>query len=139
MLDQVREQGQVRNRITRFRTRSGELLDTIYSADIIELDGQQCLLAVSEDLPERANAATILKSEGCCRPLACRPAPFGGPEPDAPSSTFHGHFLEARFEPATRPRLKFFRKQMGISEKRYALLNVRDWGPCTCRTAHIPD
>jgi PAS domain S-box-containing protein len=55
MLNQVREQGQVRNRITRFRTRSGELLDTIYSADIIELDGQQCLLAVSEDLPDRAN------------------------------------------------------------------------------------
>jgi len=45
----------VRNRITRFRTRSGEALDTIYSADIIELDGQQCLLAVSEDLPERGS------------------------------------------------------------------------------------
>ena len=54
MLDRVREQGQVRNRITRFRTRSGELLDTIYSADIIELDGQQCLLAVSEDLPNQS-------------------------------------------------------------------------------------
>jgi PAS domain S-box-containing protein len=55
MLNQVGERGQVRNRITRFRTRSGELLDTIYSADIIELDGQPCLLAVSEDLPERAS------------------------------------------------------------------------------------
>ena len=60
MLDQVREQGQVRNRITRFRTRSGELLDTIYSADIIELNGQQCLLAVSEDLPEHANVQVSL-------------------------------------------------------------------------------
>ena len=60
MLDQVRKQGQVRNRITRFRTRSGELLDTIYSADIIELDGQQCLLAVSEDLPEHANLQVSL-------------------------------------------------------------------------------
>jgi PAS domain S-box-containing protein len=60
MLNQVREQGQVRNRITRFRTRSGELLDTIYSADIIELDGQQCLLAVSEDLPDRTILQTSL-------------------------------------------------------------------------------
>ena len=60
MLEQVRKQGQVRNRITRFRTRSGELLDTIYSADIIELDGQQCLLAVSEDLPERGNIQASL-------------------------------------------------------------------------------
>ena len=58
MLDQVRERGQVRNRITRFRAYSGELLDTIYSADIIELDGEQCLLAVSEDLPDRANLQT---------------------------------------------------------------------------------
>ncbi|MGA9142314.1 MAG: PAS domain S-box protein [Candidatus Acidiferrales bacterium] len=55
MLDELRRQGHVRNRITRFRTRSGELLDTIYSADIIELEGQQCILAVSEDLPNRAN------------------------------------------------------------------------------------
>lgn len=55
MLNQVREQGQVRNRITQFRSRSGDLLDTIYSADIIELDGRQCLLAVSEDLPDRGN------------------------------------------------------------------------------------
>src|SRR5258708_19746321 len=59
MLVQVREQGQVRNRITRFRTRSGELLDTIYSADIIELDGRQCLLAVSEDLPHPANRESL--------------------------------------------------------------------------------
>lgn len=59
MLNQVREQGQVRNRITRFRTRSGELLHTIYSADIIELDGQQCLLAVSEDLPNPASLASL--------------------------------------------------------------------------------
>ena len=60
MLDQVRERGQVRNRITRFRTHSGELLDTIYSADIIELDGQQCLLAVSEDLPDRSTVPISL-------------------------------------------------------------------------------
>lgn len=53
MLNEVRKHGQVRNRVTRFRTRSGELLDTIYSADIIELDGEQCLLAVSEAVPER--------------------------------------------------------------------------------------
>ncbi len=56
MLKEVQKHGQVRNRITRFRARSGELLDTIYSADIIELNGRQCLLAVSEDLPDRATA-----------------------------------------------------------------------------------
>ena len=55
MLDEVRRQGHVRNRIARFRARAGDLLDTIYSADIIELNGQQCLLAVSEDFPHPAD------------------------------------------------------------------------------------
>ncbi len=60
MLDEVRTQGQVRNRVTRFRTRTGELIDTVYSADIIELEGQQCLLAVSEDVPDRAKLQSSL-------------------------------------------------------------------------------
>lgn len=53
MMEQVRKLGYIRNRVTRFRTRSGEILETIYSADIIELEGQQCLFAVSENVPER--------------------------------------------------------------------------------------
>jgi PAS domain S-box-containing protein len=60
MLDEVRKRGHARNRIARFRARSGEALDTIYSADIIELDGQQCLLAVSEDVPDRVNLQSLL-------------------------------------------------------------------------------
>jgi PAS domain S-box-containing protein len=63
MLEEVRKQGYVRNRVTRFRTRSGELLDTIYSADMIQLDGQECLLAVSEDLPDRANLQHSLNAK----------------------------------------------------------------------------
>jgi PAS domain S-box-containing protein len=62
MLNEVQQGGQIRNRITRFRARSGQLLDTIYSADIIELEGQQCLLAVSEDVPRRANLEISLGS-----------------------------------------------------------------------------
>jgi PAS domain S-box-containing protein len=60
MLDEVRKQGHVRNRLTYFRTRSGELLDTIYSADIIGFDGQQCLLAVSGDVSDRVNLQSLL-------------------------------------------------------------------------------
>ena len=55
MLEEVRKQGHVRNRIARFKTRTGEVLDTIYSADIIELDGTECLLAVSDDVRVNAN------------------------------------------------------------------------------------
>jgi PAS domain S-box-containing protein len=54
MRKEVREQGRIRNRITRFRKRSGEVVDTFYSADFIVLGGLECFLAVSEDVPERA-------------------------------------------------------------------------------------
>jgi hypothetical protein len=38
--------------ITWLRTKSGEVKLTAYSADRIHFDGQPCILAVSEDLPE---------------------------------------------------------------------------------------
>ena len=46
------QQGPIRNVITRLRTKSGEIKLTAYSADKIQFDGQSCILAVSEDLPE---------------------------------------------------------------------------------------
>jgi PAS domain S-box-containing protein len=58
MLEELREQGRVRNRITRFRKRSGQAIDTFYSAEIIAIEGCNCVLAVSEDLPERAECET---------------------------------------------------------------------------------
>jgi PAS domain S-box-containing protein len=55
VLNEIRQQGGVRNHVTRFRRPSGELVDTIFSAQAVELDGRACLLAVSEDLPDRAH------------------------------------------------------------------------------------
>jgi PAS domain S-box-containing protein len=55
MLEELRQQGHVRNRSTRFRTRSGESISTSYSADTMELDGVECLLAVSEDVADSAS------------------------------------------------------------------------------------
>jgi PAS domain S-box-containing protein len=53
-LEEIREQGRVRNRVTCFRKRSGEVIDTFYSAEIVAIEGCDCVLAVSEDLPEAA-------------------------------------------------------------------------------------
>jgi PAS domain S-box-containing protein len=53
MREEIREQGRVRNRITHFRRRSGEIVDTFYSADTLNIDGQLCVLAISEDVPDR--------------------------------------------------------------------------------------
>jgi len=46
------QRGPIRNIITRLRTKSGEIKTTAYSADKFQFDGQLCVLAVSEDLPE---------------------------------------------------------------------------------------
>ena len=52
MIEQLQRGGLIRNVITRLRTKSGEIKLTAYSADRIQFDGQSCILAVSEDLPE---------------------------------------------------------------------------------------
>jgi PAS domain S-box-containing protein len=46
------QQGPIRNVITRLRAKSGEIKLTAYSADRIQFDGQSCVLAVSEGLPD---------------------------------------------------------------------------------------
>jgi PAS domain S-box-containing protein len=52
MIAQLQQRGPIRNVITRLRTKSGEIKTTAYSADKIQFDGQACILAVSEDLPD---------------------------------------------------------------------------------------
>jgi len=52
MITQLQQSGPIRNVITRLRAKSGEIKLTTYSADRIQFDGQSCILAVSEDLPE---------------------------------------------------------------------------------------
>jgi len=52
MIEQLQRGGPIRNVITRLRTKSGEVKLTAYSADRVQFDGQSCILAVSEDLPE---------------------------------------------------------------------------------------
>jgi PAS domain S-box-containing protein len=52
MLAQLSKGGPIRNIMTRLRMKSGEIKVTAYSADRIQFEGEPCILAVSEDLPE---------------------------------------------------------------------------------------
>jgi len=52
LVARLKQGGPVRNVITQLRTKSGEIKLTAYSAERIQFDGQVCVLAVSEDLPE---------------------------------------------------------------------------------------
>ena len=52
MIAQLNKGGPIQNVMTRLRTKSGEIKVTAYSADRIQFEGQSCILAVSEDLPQ---------------------------------------------------------------------------------------
>jgi len=52
MLAQLNKGGPIQNVMTRLRTKSGEIKVTAYSADRIQFEGQSCILAVSEDVPQ---------------------------------------------------------------------------------------
>jgi PAS domain S-box-containing protein len=56
MIQQIREQGRVSDRIARFRRNTGELVDTLLCAEIVELEGRECLLLVSVDLSGRVTS-----------------------------------------------------------------------------------
>ncbi len=59
LVTQLQKGTAIRNVITRLRTKSGEIKLTAYSADRFPFDGQDCVLAVSEDViihdPKRSN------------------------------------------------------------------------------------
>jgi PAS domain S-box-containing protein len=46
------QRGPVRNVVIRLRTKSGQIKTATYSADRIQFDGQACILAVSDELPD---------------------------------------------------------------------------------------
>jgi PAS domain S-box-containing protein len=61
-LSDIREHGRIRNHATRLRKHSGEVVETMYSAQTIQFDGLQCILAVTEDLTARTHFEATLAS-----------------------------------------------------------------------------
>jgi len=53
MVNEIREHGNIQNQATRFRNRLGEVVETIFSAQVIDIGGQPCIVAVTEDFPAR--------------------------------------------------------------------------------------
>ncbi|BAZ27649.1 multi-sensor signal transduction histidine kinase [Cylindrospermum sp. NIES-4074] len=60
LLHELQTKGIVRNLEVEFRQRSGEVIIALISAEIIDLDGISCLLAVHHDITERKQAEAQL-------------------------------------------------------------------------------
>lgn len=57
----LRDQGQVRQMELQFRTKSGQLRTILHSADVIELNGQACMLSVTDDITDWKQAQEALR------------------------------------------------------------------------------
>ncbi|HZS08160.1 MAG TPA: PAS domain S-box protein [Blastocatellia bacterium] len=62
ILETLRSQGYVRNLETSYRVRGGEERVRLISADLIGLDGEQCILAAIQDITERKRAEEALRA-----------------------------------------------------------------------------
>jgi PAS domain S-box-containing protein len=56
IIGQLQHQGHLRDVETLFRTKSGELRVVLLSAEIIELNGERCMLAINHDITNRKRA-----------------------------------------------------------------------------------
>lgn len=57
----LREQGTLHNVEAQFRAKSGKVISTLFSADVIHIRGEECLLAVAVDVSERAATEKALR------------------------------------------------------------------------------
>ena len=61
MVQMLSEHRPVRDMRSQFRTKSGKVFDVLVSAERIELEGHQCLLAITQDITERRRAEEALR------------------------------------------------------------------------------
>jgi PAS domain S-box-containing protein len=56
VVEEIKKNGRIMNREIQIRAKSGDIGFKLYSAELIQIAGEQCLLAVSEDITERKRA-----------------------------------------------------------------------------------
>jgi PAS domain S-box-containing protein len=61
MVRTLQEKGTVRNEEVEFRMKSGEVRVMLRSADVIELEGRHCIIAVTRDITERKQSEVALR------------------------------------------------------------------------------
>ena len=57
---QLREQGELINHEIRFRHMSGRLFDSLFSASLVELNGEPCMLSITRDIGDRKQIEQLM-------------------------------------------------------------------------------
>ncbi|HKO63402.1 MAG TPA: PAS domain S-box protein, partial [Pyrinomonadaceae bacterium] len=76
-INQLKEHGVVVNFESRFRTKNGALRVFLYSAERLELGGEECLIGASSDITERQKAEDALRESRARLVLAYQAANMG--------------------------------------------------------------
>lgn len=78
LLQELQKNGVVRNMEAEFRCKSGEVRTGLFSAEIISLDGVQCLLFINHDITERKRAEIALheSEKKFSKAFRCSPNPI---------------------------------------------------------------
>ncbi|MBS3917807.1 MAG: PAS domain S-box protein [Deltaproteobacteria bacterium] len=84
LISELKERGSVRNMEVKVRKKSGELLDILLSAEVVEIAGEQCMLSASIDITERKQLEEgRRKSEEFQRAMVvCSPVALYSLDPD---------------------------------------------------------
>jgi len=61
LIQKLQQDGAVRNLEYTFRTKTGELRAILFSAELIQIDGEACLVSVANDITERKQAEKALE------------------------------------------------------------------------------
>ncbi|HKS37219.1 MAG TPA: PAS domain S-box protein, partial [Verrucomicrobiae bacterium] len=61
IMEQLQEKGSVRDIESHFRTRSGEIRESLASAELIKLNGEPCILCLVHDITQRKQAEEALR------------------------------------------------------------------------------
>ncbi len=62
MVEELREKGIIRNHEVRFRMKSGDIRTMLRSAELIDLEGVECMISVTRDITDRKSAEEEIRS-----------------------------------------------------------------------------
>lgn len=67
LAEEIGARGRLRKMPICLRSASGEVIDSIVSADVVDVDGRACLLEIFEDLTSAVRLAAVVKSKSTAR------------------------------------------------------------------------
>jgi two-component system cell cycle sensor histidine kinase/response regulator CckA len=85
LIQQLQSGGSARNQVLRVRNRTGEIIDVLASAEVINLQGEDCILILSQNITERLRAEKVLQQSQASLANAQRIAHLGSCDWDIPN------------------------------------------------------